>query len=376
MPPPVPPLANASNVNPSLSAERALVSFNVESLTQFLHGPLHEKQRRIRAEIEQDPVFSNADRPFLSRERMYVRSLEKAAKLVEMRRKSQWSEEDMMIAMMMSGDSSPQFLHEALFIPTLKTQLSDEQQKIWLPSYVQTELAHGSNLRKLETTATFIPETDEFEINTPTINSMKWWPGALAQTSTHCAIYARLILHGKDFGVHPFLLQIRELGTHNPMPGIELGNLGSKIGFNNIDNGFLRVHKVRIPRDQMMMRNSRVTREGHYEPAKNAKMNYATMVAIRANIVKNAGLALGHTLTVAIRYSLIRVQGGDNLPSQKGQEVKIIDHGMQRYRLTTSLALSYAMLMTGRVMIELHRRNLKNVIQGEVGLMAEVHATS
>jgi len=205
---------------------------------------------------------------------------------------------------------------------------------------------------------------------------MKWWPGALAQTSTHCAIYARLILHGKDYGVHPFLLQIRELGTHNPMPGIELGNLGSKIGFNTIDNGFLRVDKVRIPREQMMMRNSKVTREGKYEPAKNAKMNYSTMVAIRANIVKNSGLALGHALTIAIRYSMIRVQGGDKLPSQSGQEVKIIDHGMQRYRLTTSLALSYAMLMTGRVMTEMHRQNLKNVIQGEVGLMAEVHATS
>lgn len=243
-------------------------------------------------------------------------------------------------------------------------------------SYAQTELAHGSNLRKLETTATFIPETDEFEINTPTINSMKWWPGALAQSSTHCAIYARLILHGKDYGVHPFLLQIRAPGTHAPMAGIELGNLGNKIGFNTIDNGFLRVHNVRIPRSQMMMRNSKVTREGKYEPAKNAKMNYSTMVAIRANIVRNAGFALGQALTIAIRYSMVRLQGGDRIPSQKGEEVKIIDHGMQRFRLTTSLALSYAMLMTGRVMFEMHRRNLENVIQGEVGLMAEVHATS
>ncbi|KAF9903307.1 Peroxisomal acyl-coenzyme A oxidase 1 [Linnemannia zychae] len=385
MPPFIPPLADPSKTVSSLSSERALVSFPVESLTQFLHGEYLEPQRRIRAQLEQDPVFSNADKPFLSREKMYVRSLEKAAKLVEMRKKNKWSEEDMMVAMRMLGDSTPQFLHEALFIPTLRTQLSDEQQKIWLPKaenyeifgcYAQTELAHGSNLRKLETTATFIPETDEFVINTPTINSMKWWPGALAQSSTHCAIYARLILHGKDYGVHPFLLQIRAPGTHAPMAGIEIGNLGNKIGFNTIDNGFLRVHNVRIPRSQMMMRNSKVTREGKYEPAKNAKMNYSTMVAIRANIVRNAGFALGQALTIAIRYSMVRLQGGDRIPSQKGEEIKIIDHGMQRFRLTTSLALSYAMLMTGRVMSEMHQRNLKNVIQGEVGLMAEVHATS
>lgn len=110
MPPFVPPLADSSKVNPSLSAERALVSFNVESLTQFLHGENLEKMRRIRGQIEQDPVFSNADKPFLSRERMYVRSLEKAAKLVEMRRNNKWSEDDMMIGMMMTGDSTPQFL--------------------------------------------------------------------------------------------------------------------------------------------------------------------------------------------------------------------------------------------------------------------------
>ncbi|KAF9998566.1 Peroxisomal acyl-coenzyme A oxidase 1 [Entomortierella chlamydospora] len=385
MPPFLPPFSDKSKVVPSLASERALVSFNVESLSQFLHGEGFEKRRQIRALVEQEPVFSNADKPFLSRERQYIRSLEKLAKLVELKRKHNWSWDDLLVAFQQTGDFSSQYLHEALFIPTLRTQLSDEQQKIWLPKaenyeifgcYAQTELAHGSNLRKLETTATFIPETDEFEIDTPTLNSMKWWPGALAQTSTHCAIYARLILHGKDYGVHPFLLQIRELGTHKEMPGIELGNLGPKIGFNTIDNGFMRVTKVRIPRDQMMMRNSKVTREGKYIPAKNAKMNYSTMVAIRASIIKNAGFSLGQALTVAIRYSMIREQGGDRIPSQKGRELKIIDHGMQRFRLTTSLALSYAMLMTGRVMAELHRRNLNNVIQGEVGMMAEVHATS
>ncbi|KAG0355290.1 Peroxisomal acyl-coenzyme A oxidase 1 [Podila minutissima] len=385
MPPFIPPLADPSKTVSSLTSERALVSFPIEGLTQFLHGSNLEAQRRIRATLEQDPVFSNADKPFQSREGMYVRSLEKASKLVELRKKHKWGEDEMMLAMMMVGDSTPQFLHEALFIPTLKTQMSDEQLKIWLPRaenyeifgcYAQTELAHGSNLRKLETTATYLPDSDSFEIDTPTINSMKWWPGALARSSTHCVIYARLLLHGKDYGVHPFLLQIRASGTHTPLPGIEIGDIGPKIGFNTIDNGFLRIHKVRIPREQMCMRNARVNSRGEYETAKHAKLNYATMVAIRANIVRNAGFALGQALTVAIRYSMVRVQGGDRIPSQNGQELKVIDHGMQRYRLTTSLALSYAMLMTGRVMMDLHRRNLKNVANGEVGLMAEVHATS
>ncbi|KAG0315937.1 Peroxisomal acyl-coenzyme A oxidase 1, partial [Dissophora globulifera] len=86
MPPFLPPLADPTNVNPSLAAERALVSFNVESLSQFLHGADLHKKRSIRALLEQDPVFSNADKPFLSRERQYVRSLEKFAKLVDLRK--------------------------------------------------------------------------------------------------------------------------------------------------------------------------------------------------------------------------------------------------------------------------------------------------
>lgn len=54
-----------------------------------------------------------------------------------------------------------------------------------LGSYAQTELGHGSNLTRLETTATYVPEADEFEIHSPTLTSTKWWAGGLGKTSTH-----------------------------------------------------------------------------------------------------------------------------------------------------------------------------------------------
>jgi acyl-CoA oxidase len=47
------------------------------------------------------------------------------------------------------------------------------------------ELGRGSNIMKLETTATFIKETDEFELNTPTLTAIKWWPGTLGCTANH-----------------------------------------------------------------------------------------------------------------------------------------------------------------------------------------------
>jgi acyl-CoA oxidase len=40
-----------------------------------------------------------------------------------------------------------------------------------------TELAHGSNVAGLETTATFDERTDEFVIHTPHVGATKWWIG-------------------------------------------------------------------------------------------------------------------------------------------------------------------------------------------------------
>ena len=36
----------------------------------------------------------------------------------------------------------------------------------------------GTFIRGLETTATYDPKTQEFIMNSPTLTSMKWWPGA------------------------------------------------------------------------------------------------------------------------------------------------------------------------------------------------------
>lgn len=80
--------------------------------------------------------------------------------------------------------------------------------------YMQTELGHGSNLSSLETTATYIPETKEFEIHSPTLSSTKWWIGAVGKTATHGVVQAKLILDGQDYGPHLFFVQLRSLGMH------------------------------------------------------------------------------------------------------------------------------------------------------------------
>lgn len=41
--------------------------------------------------------------------------------------------------------------------------------------------------------------------------------------------------------------------------GITLGDIGPKLGYFGMDNGFLKLDKVRIPRDQMLMRYCKVS---------------------------------------------------------------------------------------------------------------------
>lgn len=85
--------------------------------------------------------------------------------------------------------------------------------------YAQTELGHGSNVRGLQTVATYDKQTQQFVLNTPTLQSIKWWISGLGKVATHAVVYAQLILDGKEYGVHVFMVQVRD-ENHRPLPGI------------------------------------------------------------------------------------------------------------------------------------------------------------
>lgn len=98
-----------------------------------------------------------------------------------------------------------------MFMPALLSQATPEQQAKWLPeawqlrvigTYAQTELAHGTFVRGLQTTATYDKDSQEFVVHSPSDTSAKWWPGgepfylsalspviALALTSTSARIH-------------------------------------------------------------------------------------------------------------------------------------------------------------------------------------------
>jgi acyl-CoA oxidase len=90
------------------------------------------------------------------------------------------------------------------------------------------------------------------------------------------------------------------------MPGITVGDIGPKYGYNTKDNGFLMFNHYRIPRENMLMRYAKVNKGGEFQKALNEKVAYATMMAVRTAILKASFSYLAMGLNIAVRYSLKR----------------------------------------------------------------------
>ena len=82
----------------------------------------------------------------------------------------------------------------------------------------------------------------------------------MGQTANTCIVMAQLIIRGECHGIHLFVLQIRDYDTHEPLPGIKVGEIGPKLGFATANNGFLGLSNVRIPRKNMLMGSAQVSR--------------------------------------------------------------------------------------------------------------------
>lgn len=80
-------------------------------------------------------------------------------------------------------------------------------------AFLDPQLGHGSNVQKLETTATYFPDTQEFELHSPTTSATKWWIGGLGILATHSIVQAQLLLpegNGKtlkNHGPHVFIMR-------------------------------------------------------------------------------------------------------------------------------------------------------------------------
>ena len=175
-------------------------------------------------------------------------------------------------------------------------------------TYIQTELGHGTYVRGLETTATFDRERQEFILHSPTLTSIKFWPGTGGITANFGLVMAKLIIDGVDHGVHAFVVQLRSLIDHKLEPGIETGDIGPKIGFESHDNGYIKFNHARVPLFNMLMKNAVVSKGGVFTRVGSELVMYACMLILRASLCLYAALLLSISSTIAVRYSSVRRQ--------------------------------------------------------------------
>jgi acyl-CoA oxidase len=81
--------------------------------------------------------------------------------------------------------------------------------------------------------------------------------------STHGVVFAQLMLRGQTVGVFGFFMQFRD-ENGELMPGVDVGEIGPKMGPNETNIGYARFDHVRIPRSHMFSKYSQVKRQHLY----------------------------------------------------------------------------------------------------------------
>lgn len=208
--------------------------------------------------------------------------------------------------------------------------------------FAMTELGHGSNVSRLETTATFLPDVSQWEINTPTPQAQKDYIGNAAVDGQMAVVFARLMLGDLDHGVHAFLVPIRS-DSGKTVPGVTIADDGPKAGLNGVDNGSLSFDRVRVPAGALLDRFASVSDEGIYDspitsPARRFFTTLGTLVGGRVSVANAAVAATESALTIAVRYAWRRRQ----FSVEGGPERRLIDYPSHRLRLLPRLAATYA----------------------------------
>ena len=261
-------------------------------------------------------------------------------------------------------------VHYGLFRSSIASQSSPAQRATFTPliarmrvigSFAMTELGHGSNVAAIETEARWVPNHTEgrgegggcFDLHSPTVTSTKWWIGGAAEMSTHCAVYARLIVEGRELGVHCFVVRLRD-EEGRVTQGVTLGDMGEKMGRNGLDNGYIRFHHLRLPSSALLQRWTTVTENGRFvqQPA-SGRTTYVALVQTRVELLVLCSDVLKQAVTIAVRYACVRKQGwrgggrkgkgGDN-----GQEVTLMDYETHQRRLIPIVASALALQSTAK----------------------------
>ncbi|EAZ63019.2 Acyl-coenzyme A oxidase 4 (Acyl-CoA oxidase 4) (AOX 4) [Scheffersomyces stipitis CBS 6054] len=347
-----------------LQTERAATKFDTDKLHWFLEGNQERSElfKSLTQQMERDPILA-ADLKYYDLTKEQQRELT----AVKIDRIGRYLENDTIPEfqrrLSILGLFDPQVatrvgVNLGLFLSCIRGSGTVEQLKYWALQketatikgiygcFGMTELAHGSNVMGLETTATFDEDNDEFIINTPHIGATKWWIGGAAHSATHCTVYARLIVKGEDYGVKTFVVPLRD-SQHNLYPGVTVGDIGAKMGRDGIDNGWIQFSSVRIPRFFMLQKFCKVSRDGEVILPPLEQLSYSALLGGRVVMVADSFRMISRMITIAIRYAIGRRQFKSAEAEAEAEdeddvkETQLLDYPLHQKRLLPYIALAY-----------------------------------
>jgi len=340
--------------NERVGAEKLL---NLDHLKNLLAGSEEKRfvRERMAALIERDPLlndgFQEYDQGRVERLQVVWRKL-KRLRTIYFDLLQTEAEREQLLDLVERFDRSLAmrwFVQFSLFVPTIFSQGDEEQRKKWfLPAqkmqmiggFAMTELGHSSFLRGIETVAEYDVQTQQFTIESTRTTATKIWIGLTGTVATHAIVFANLVVKGKNCGIQLFMVPLRDPQTGQMLSGITVGELGPKAGRGGLDNGFIQFTAVKVPRENMLMRWSKLSADGVFTPPPTPALVYGGTVTERVGSVLGTIFATESALTIATRFSIVRRQG-------PGDE-KILDYQTQQLRLLPSIATSNLIKLTGK----------------------------
>jgi acyl-CoA oxidase len=184
---------------------------------------------------------------------------------------------------------------------------------------------------------------------------------------------AQLYSQGEHHGIQPFIVQLRDEETHMPMKGITIGEIGSKLGFNTANNGFLGFNQVRIPLKNMLMKNAKVLENGEFIKPKSSVLTYGTMTLVRVAVVRDQANYLASASTIAMRYATVRRQSPID---PKQPEPKIIEHVTQQMKIFPAIVKTIVFKLTADRLKEMFNQVTCELEKGNMERLPELHEMS